>query len=405
MNDVLRKGLALAVLSAAMGTPVEAQVADWAQWRGSARDGIAPCTTWASTGAAEPLWRRNVGRGYSSVCLRAGNLITHGYDATAEQDVVVCLDPLTGEERWRHAYPAKVLDNMHGGGTLTTPVASGDNVFVLSRMGTLWCLALDDGAVKWKRVLTEADGIEIGAFGLPSTPLLRDDGTMVINVGKTMLLEQATGKQRWATKDYGYSYSVPVEATLNDRPTLVVFNAAGLVTLNPSTGDELSQFEWTSQYNVNCATPIVVDDKVFISTGYNDKGCAMLDFSGGAPAVEWKSMVMSSKMTGCVLFEDHLYGFDDSILRCIDLSGKRKWQQRGFGVGALLVSADGRLIIMSEDGELVTARATPDEFVELSRRRVFEEGGKCWTTPVLSDGLIYCRNSLGELVCLDHRSK
>lgn len=52
---------------------------------------------------------------------------------------------------------------------------------------------------------------------------------------------------------------------------------------------------------------------------------------------------------------------------------------------------------------MIVAQPDPDQFVELSRKKVFD-GGVCWTPPVLLNGLIYCRNSLGSLICLDHRS-
>jgi len=401
MTHPVRHLVAVVAGALILGPIATAQVDDWPQWRGPNRDGVAPCTAWSAEGAETPLWRTNVGLGYSNVCLRGGRLITHGFDVASKRDVIVCPDALTGAEQWRHAYPSKINDTMHGGGTLTTPVAAGDRVFVLSRLGALRCLDLASGTVIWTRDLAADKGVDVGSFGLPATPLLLGED-LVINVGRTMRLDQATGTTRWETKDYGYSYSVPVHGLINDRPTLVVFNAAGLVTLNPATGDELSLFEWTSRFNVNAATPLIVDGRVFISTGYNDKGCAMLDYSSGAPTVAWKSMVISSKMTGCVLFENHLYGFDDEILRCIDLEGTRRWQQRGLGNGAVLASADGRLVVLSEEGELVIARAQPDGWEELSRTTLFE-GGKCWTTPVLSGGLIFCRNSLGELVCVDHR--
>jgi outer membrane protein assembly factor BamB len=31
-------------------------------------------------------------------------------------------------------------------------------------------------------------------------------------------------------------------------------------------------------------------------------------------------------------------------------------------------------------------------------------GGKCWTTPVLSSGRIYCRNAQGDIACFDAKA-
>jgi len=47
----------------------------------------------------------------------------------------------------------------------------------------------------------------------------------------------------------------------------------------------------------------------------------------------------------------------------------------------------------------------PEEFRELSRRKVLpSEASEFWTMPVFVDGLIYVRNSVGDLCCLDDRT-
>jgi hypothetical protein len=69
-----------------------------------------------------------------------------------------------------------------------------------------------------------------------------------------------------------------------------------------------------------------------------------------------------------------------------------------------MMIADGKILALSDEGELVFVEATPEEYRELHRKKVLD-GGEYWTTPVLLDGLIYCRNSDGDLVCLDHRAK
>ena len=111
---------------------------------------------------------------------------------------------------------------------------------------------------------------------------------------------------------------------------------------------------------------------------------------------------MLNKMTGCILLDDHLYGFDDAVLKCLDLDGNETWNERGLGTGALS-AANGRLIVLSEEGELLIAPATPEGFEPEAKDRVFERG-VCWTSPVLSKGRIFCRNNKGDLVARNHRA-
>ena len=112
---------------------------------------------------------------------------------------------------------------------------------------------------------------------------------------------------------------------------------------------------------------------------------------------------MRNKMSGCVLIDRNIYGFDEDTLKCIGVDGEEKWKVRDVENGSLM-AADGKLIVVSAAGELIVAEATPEEFRELSREEVLE-GGVFWTPPVLVDGRIYVRNSLGELVCRDHRAQ
>ena len=75
-------------------------------------------------------------------------------------------------------------------------------------------------------------------------------------------------------------------------------------------------------------------------------------------------------------------------------------KHKGLGCGTLLRAGD-RLIVLSDDGRLVIAAASGDDYKELASAQVLE--GKCWTAPALAAGRIYCRNAAGDLVCLDVR--
>jgi outer membrane protein assembly factor BamB len=116
---------------------------------------------------------------------------------------------------------------------------------------------------------------------------------------------------------------------------------------------------------------------------------------------------MRNQCYGSVLWEGYLYGFDGQVggsgkLTCMEAkTGQVKWSQGGMGTGTLMI-ADGKLVILSEKGKLVIAKASSDKYEELASAQVLT--GKCWTVPVLANGLIYTRNAAGDLVCVDVRS-
>ncbi|MCP5042051.1 MAG: hypothetical protein GY944_13560, partial [bacterium] len=212
------------------------------------------------------------------------------------------------------------------------------------------------------------------------------------------------GKVLWQTEDHGdLAYSNLAMLDVAGTPALGAVLGMTFFVLKREDGKILHEYPWRLRGNaVHCATPIAVgDDRVFLSTAYN-KGCAMLRLgTDKEPEMVWGNRRMRNKVTACVQHEGHFYGFDESMLRCIDLNGNSKWRARGLGLGSLSM-AGGRLLVMNSDGELIVAEATPEEFRELSRKKVLD-GGVYWTMPVLVDGLIYVRNSLGDMRCLDHR--
>jgi len=375
---------------------------EWPQWGGPQRTGVSSETKWSSKGKAEPLWKAQLGIGYSSVAVAGKRVYTLGYDKDTESDVIYCLDANTGEELWVQGYPAKIMDLYHGGGTLTTPTVEGEFVYVSEREGKLRCLKAKNGDVVWEKEASKEFGLDIPQWGFSASPVVLGDN-VILNYGKVFAFDKKKGTPVWQTKKgYGDAYSTPIDFAVGERRALAVFAGTGLVILAGGDGAELSFTPWETRYQVNAMTPVVFDKRMFISSGY-DRGCALLDLSGKDPKVTWESKVMRNQMSGVVPWQGHLYGFDDKVLKCIDLEGNEKWRERGLGMGALSI-ADGRLIVISEEGELVIAEAASTGYKELARQKVLD-GGICWTVPVLSGGLIYARNHAGELVALDHRAQ
>ncbi len=389
----------LGLVAALACAPAWAAIDDWTQWRGPAGTGISAETDWSAEGRAEPLWKREVGLGYSSVVVAGERLYTVGWMESKEEDVVACLNARTGEEIWTHAYPAQRWNKFHGGGTNCTPSLDGSRLLVLNREGRLNCFDAAKGKVLWSKDMVKEFGAQVPTWGFAASPLVLDD-MVVINVGTVVAFDKSTGDIKWTSANLGHAYSTPTAADFNGTPCLVVFNGDGVAVLDRASGRTLASHEWKTQYDVNAASPIVDGDRIFVSSGYNH-GCGVFRFDGKALTKSWDSKVMRNHMSGCVLIDGHLYGFDEAILKCIDLDGTELWAERGMGKGSLS-AAGKRLLIMSGKGELIIADASPERFLELSRAKVVD-GGVCWTTPVIANGLIYCRNSLGSLACMDHR--
>ena len=382
----------------------KAECLDWYRWRGPNLNGASTekgwSTAWPKEGPTQ-LWKAAVGIGFSSMSVQDGRVFTLGNKN--ETDTVYCLDTKTGKILWTHSYPCPLDVQYYEGGTSSTPTIDGNNVFTLSKRGHLFCFEAGSGKIVWQKNIQEELDLKKPRWGFAGSPLVEGDW-LILNAGSAgTALQKTTGKVVWTSGQEAAGYASPMPFGAGDRRGVAIFAAKALVGVNLADGRELWRQKWLTQWDINIADPIIAGDALFVSTF--DQGCALLQTSSGNLSTVWQNRNMANHFSSCVLVDGHLYGFDGNTdkpgpeFRCLDFkTGALRWAQPGLGLGALM-AADGKLIVLAEKGELIVAEATPAAFKPIARAQVL--GGKCWTTPVLSNGKIYCRNSKGDLVCLD----
>jgi len=381
----------------ALTLPIRA--ADWPCFRGPDHDGIAKETGWSvqwpATGPKQ-LWKAKVGTGFASFSVVAGRVYTTGNAKDA--DTVFCFDANTGLEVWNHSYPAKLDPKYYEGGPSATPTVDGNRVFTFSKRGVIHCLDAAKGTVLWSKDLSEELKAKMPTWGFASSVLIEGE-LAILNLGAAgAALDKTTGKVVWSSGDdeAGYATAVPFEAAGQRAVALAI--KRDVVALNAKDGKELWRFPWKTDYDVNAADPIISGGKVFISSGYNHGG-GVFDVSAVPAKKVWENKNMRNHFNSCVLWQGHLYGVDEKELRCLGFdAGEVKWSETSVGKGSVML-ADGKLIVLSEKGELMVAEVSPTAFKPIARAQVL--GGKCWTTPVLANGRIYCRNAAGDVVAVD----
>jgi outer membrane protein assembly factor BamB len=392
--------------------------ADWPQWRGPAGDGTSPETNWSSAWDSPPpiAWRRKIGLGFASVAVADGRVYAIGNEYRSDRgsyyDTLYCLDARTGETIWEHSYPCRLVNRLHEGGPSSSPTVHDGRVYVLSKVGQVLCLDAASGSVQWEADLTSLLEMQVPEWGFCSSPLIEGD-KVIFQAGATVALHRATGEVIWRSPTRQAAYTTPAPFDHGGQRLLAVLTSEGLSIVDAADGRELGFEEWRTQYDTNATTPLVIGDTIFLSTGYN-KGCALLKVNaGGGLSILYRNAqrgsTMSNHFNNAVLVDGFLYGFDGNShnarsveLVCMELAtGTVRWRHRGLGVGSLIAAA-GKLIVLSDDGRLVIAQATPDGYKPLTDE-VQILGGKCWTSPVISNGRLYARNARGDLVCVDLR--
>jgi outer membrane protein assembly factor BamB len=402
--DMIRVRSVLSVVLIVVGWSVCAD--DWFRWRGPNLDGISAEKQWLAKWPKEgprQVWKAKVGVGFSSCSVAKGRLYTMGN--RSDQDTIYCFDAETGKEVWKHSYPCDLDPRYYEGGTSCTPTVDGDRVYTLSRKGHVFCLEAATGKVLWQKNIAEELKLEIPEWGFASSPLVEGD-LILLNAGAAgTALNKTSGQVVWSSGKGGAGYSSAVPFSMGDKRFAALFAARAVIAVNAKTGEELWRHPWKTSYDVNAADPIIMGDKIFISSGYNH-GCALLQFTGSKVSVVWENKSLRTQFNPAVIVGGFIFGADGDAggaqLRCIDLqTGEVKWTQRSPAVSSLM-AADGKLIVQGDRGELIIAEAAGDSFKPLSRAQVL--GGKCWTTPVLANSRIYCRNAQGDIVCLDVKS-
>ncbi len=368
--------------------------ADWPGFRGPNRDGVLRGvrikTDWAASPPVE-LWRRPVGPGWSSFAVDGDLFYTQ--EQRGDDEVVACYRVSTGEPVWRHKDAARFWESNGGPGPRGTPTLSNGRVYSFGATGILNVLDARDGSVVWSRNAASDSGAALPDWGFSSSPLVVGDLVIVATSGVLVAYDLATGKPRWVGPKGLAGYSSPQIVTIDGTIQILQLSGTGAIGVRPEDGTVLWEHPWKGYPIVQPA--LTADGGVLIAVG-DSSGIRRLsvanEASGWRATEGWTSLGLKPYFNDFVVHEGHAYGFDGSILACIDLNdGKRKWKGGRYGNGQLVLLPDQDvLLVLSEQGDLALVSAAPDQFTELARFKAIE--GKTWNHPVLSGDVLLVRN-------------
>jgi len=399
---VRRLAVFLALVAASPSSP-----ADWSLWGGPHRDFHVQSTdpladSWPPDWPKK-LWERKLGEGYSAIAIRGDTLYTmYRRDAAAwqilssDQEVVVALDARTGRTKWEFAYDVRFRSDQ-GSGPHVMPQLAGALLFTVGATGMLHALKPETGELMWKRDLQEELGVTPNLFGYASHPLLYGDELIVVGgrKGKAVAaLDQKSGRILWAAHTFRNAFSSPVLVNVAGRDQVIVLGAQQILGVDPGNGASL----WSRSLGTDPGS-------AFASTPLWDakSQTLVISFSGGSTALRvgatvehlWSSDKVRTVFSNLLLVGDVIYmsrgSYGPGLLTSADIkTGETLWSSRGFA-NANFLRADGKLIILDEDGWLAIARPNPGGSLDtLSKAHVLSHNA--WTIPTLAGTTLYLRD-------------
>jgi outer membrane protein assembly factor BamB len=372
--------------------------AEWPGFRGPNRDSVIRNVRIDADWSASPpveIWRRPIGPGWSSFAVRGDLLYTQ--EQRGDDEIVACYKVSTGEPVWWHRDRVRFWESNAGAGPRGTPTLSNGRVYALGATGILNALDAGSGKVLWSRNAATDTGITVPDWGFASSPLVIDDIVVIAVSGQLVAYDVPTGRQRWRGPTGGAGYSSPHLMTIDGIPQILLLRGSRTISVAPADGTLLWEHVW--QPGVGIVQPAVAPNGDILITvgdamgGLGIRRLAVAKGPAGWKVEErWTSRGLKPYFNDYVAHEGHAYGFDGSILACIDLAdGTRKWKGGRYGNGQLVLLAEQDvLLVVSEEGELALVGATSDGYTEFARVPALE--GKTWNHPALVGNVLLVRN-------------
>jgi outer membrane protein assembly factor BamB len=424
-NSGVMRAIVAVVLTIVFCSPSMIRGTDtaWPQWGGPHRNftvdtkGLA--SSWPASGPKR-LWERSLGEGHSSIVSDGALLYTMYRPAglltmirRSQQEVVIAMNPATGETAWEYTYaaPTAGLNLSEGAGPHSTPLIVGDRLFAVSSRVELFAIDKRAGKLLWSHDMTKEFGSPLDDRGHAPSPIAYRD-TVIVPAGgsgsSVIAFNQQTGATVWKSGSFPLGPGSPILINVNGQDQLVITGGNEIVGMDPVAGAILWTHPHKTEWGLNISTPVwSPDGTLFVSAAYNN-GSRLLKLTqtGGKTTVQqlWYQNRMRVHIGSVIRLGNMAVGssgdFGGVTVAGIDLKdGRVMWQSRDFA-RATFLQADGKLIVLDEDGHIGLATASPAGLQVLAKAQVLSN--LAWTAPTLVGTTLYARDR-ARMVALDLR--
>jgi outer membrane protein assembly factor BamB len=385
--------------------------ADWPQWRGPRGDGTSPesgfPTTWNAT--ANVAWKTEIrGRGHASPIVVGNRILTVSAVQETEERILLCLDRKSGNILWQQSVVKSPMERAHteNSHASSTPASDGEKVYCTFLDGREVLVAAYDlhGKLAW----TRRPGVFASVHGFCSTPILYRD-TIIVNCdhdgdGYIVALARKDGGERWRIErpNKTRSYCTPLIREIDGKDQMVLSGSKCIASYDPASGKQLWIIDGPTDQFV--ASPVYHEKErlFFITGGFPDHHLLAIHPDGkgnitNTDRIAWHSMQGVAYVPSPIAVGNWFFITDDrGFAHCFDAkTGAEQWEQRFGRQHASLVSADGQVYFLNDQGICHVVRGS-NKFEEISTN---ELGEPTYASPALSDGQIFIRGER-HLFCI-----
>lgn len=364
-------------------------------------------------------------------------------DPASKGLLALCVSAQDGKLLWQKRLGNEIKAPQNNGAT-PSPVTDGKQVCFLFGSGDLATLDLD-GNLLWSNNLVKEYGDLCTKFGYSSSPLLWN-GKLYVQILRRhkpysgpantaqpldsllVAIDLLTGRELWkhvrktaALDESCESYSSPVPLENKNRNELLVQGGDCISGHDPATGNEFWRLDYNPERETNwrlIPSPIAVGDLIVAG---KPRGGPMLAFKAGGngalqpAALAWTYDERTSDSGTALVYQGMIRVLQSDkndpwskggksspgiyLLTIDPATGKEAGRCKIAAGGAWRASptgADGKIYVMSEDGEVVVVSAAPNG--KILSRADYADGPACATIAV-ANHCLFIRTAT-KLTCL-----
>jgi outer membrane protein assembly factor BamB len=384
---------------------LQARAGDWTQWRGSNRDLIVSGETllasWPSGGPRQAWQVELPGDGYAEPVVVGGKIYITGNmgDKKNREGHLFALEAKTGKIVWQVKYGPEWAESFEC--SRTSPTVVDGRAYVVGGLGHVVCVDTKDGKVAWAVDAHAAFGGRNITWGIADNPLIYD-GKVICQPGgpdaSIVALDAKTGEVVW--KSTGLSersaYCSPALLTINGKRQVVTFLESNVVGVDAKDGRPLWKYPYHNKYAVHPNTPVLCGkDRLFLSSGYK-YGAEVVEVSGNDVKRVWFDPASDNHFQGVAFYKGRIFSSGGGQFTCFDPeNGKVVYHVAGAKKTSFCITPAGIITYDESGGTVMLVKAEADTHSVISSFKIGYGSGPHWSSPVVSDGMLYLRHGKG----------